>query len=606
MPLKQTIRKWASTGSVCVLLTTSGMLAGINISQAETPRHGLAMHGELKYPADFTHFDYVNPDAPKGGVFRQSALGSYDSLNPFIIKGVPASGIGLIYDTLLEASSDEHFSKYGLLAKTVTLADDNSWVEFELNPAAKFHDGHPVTAEDVIFTFTTLMKDGRPFYRAYYADIAEINQDGDYKIRFNFKTTENGELPLIIGQVPILPAHYWKDRDFKRTTLDAPLGSGPYKVGKIDSGRSITYSRNPDYWAKDLPLNRGRYNFDEIIYDYYRDSTVALEAFKAGDLNFRRENSSKFWATAYDSPAVKDGRIIKEEIKHQNPTGMQAFIFNLRRDTFKDIRVRKALNLAFDFEWTNKNLFYGAYHRTGSYFSNSELASSGLPSADELKLLEPFRDQLDPALFTTPFELVKTKGDGKNRQQLRQASKLLKEAGWNVVNGKRVDTSGKPVTIEMLMYDSTFERVVNPIRKNLERLGITLNLRVVDTTQYINRLRSFDFDMTTTVIGQSNNPGNEQREFWHSEYANKPDSSNYMGIQNPVVDALVEKVITAKDRAALITATRALDRVLLSGHYLIPQWNLPAFRVVYWHQLQHPEKTPPYSLATDTWWSEEK
>ncbi len=601
MPLKQTIKKVLGHGSLFVLLSAS--VSGL--SHAASPQHGIAMHGDLKYPADFAHFDYVNPNAPKGGVLKRSSLGSFDSLNPFIIKGVPAAGIGLIYDTLLEASSDEAFSKYGLLAKSVTRADDNSWVEFELNPKAKFHDGHPVTAEDVIFSFTTLMRDGRPLYRAYYADIAEINQDGDHKVRFNFKTTKNGELPLIIGQIPILPKHYWQDKDFKKTTLEAPVGSGPYKVGKIDNGRSITYQRNENYWAKDLPLNVGRYNFDQIVYEYYRDGTVALEAFKAGNLNFRRENVSKFWATAYDTPAVKDGRIVKEEIKHQNPTGMQAFAFNLRRDKFKNKQVREALNLAFDFEWTNKNLFYGAYTRTSSYFSNSELASSGLPSEAELALLNPFKDQLDPAIFTTPFKLTVTKGDGRNRMELRQASRLLTKAGWPIVDGKRVDENGKPVEIEMLLYDTAFERIVHPFKKNLERLGIDLNIRIVDTTQYINRVRSFDFDMIVHSVGQSNSPGNEQREYWHSEYANKADSSNIIGISHPVVDALVEEMITAKDRQALITATRALDRVLLSGHYVIPHWGITAFRVAYWNNLKHPEKMPPYDLAMDAWWSEE-
>jgi microcin C transport system substrate-binding protein len=599
MSLKQQIKSVFRHGGLFILLSASGL------SMAGTPQHGIAMHGDLKYPVDFRHFDYVNPNAPKGGVLKQSSLGSFDSLNPFIIKGAPATGLGLIYDSLMEPSSDEPFSKYGLLAKTVTRADDNSWVEFELNQAARFHDGKPVTAEDVIFTFTTLMRDGRPFYRAYYADIAEITQDGDYKVRFNFKTTENAELPLIIGQVPILPKHYWQDKDFKKTTLEAPLGSGPYKIGKIDNGRSITYQRNPDYWGKSLPINVGRYNFDQVVYEYYRDGTVALEAFKAGNLSFRRENSSKFWATAYDAPAVKDGRIVKEEINHQNPTGMQAFAFNLRRDQFKNKQVRQALNLAFDFEWTNKNLFYGAYSRTGSYFSNSELASRGLPSKPELELLEPFRSQLDPAIFKQAFKLNSTSGDGKNRKELRQASRLLTQAGWKVVDGKRVDQNGKPVVIEMLLYDTTFERVVNPFKKNLKRLGIELNLRIVDTTQYINRVRSFDFDMIVHSVGQSNSPGNEQREFWHSEYANKPDSSNIMGISNPVIDALVERVITAKDRSALVTASRALDRVLLSGYYVIPQWNLPAYRVAYWKNLKHPVNMPPFDLAIDAWWHQE-
>lgn len=571
-------------------------------SPAPSPQHGIAMHGDLKYPADYSHFDYVNPNAPKGGILKQAALGSFDSLNPFIIKGASASGIGLIYDTLMESSADEPFSEYGLLAKSITLANDNSWVEFELRPEARFHDGQTVTPEDVIFTFKALREQGRPFYRAYYADIADISQTDKNRVRFSFKTTKNKELPLIIGQVPVLPKHYWQDKDFSKTTLIPPLGSGPYKISQVDSGRSISYQRVENYWGKDLPINQGRHNFDRQVFEYYRDGTVALEAFKAGSLNFRRENSSKFWATAYDSPALSEGRIVKDSIAHKNPTGMQAFAFNLRRELFQDVRVRQALNLAFDFEWTNQNLFYGAYTRTESYFSNSELAAEGLPSAEEKALLAPYRDQLPPEVFHKAFTLNKTRADGNIRQELRQAARLLKQAGWVIKDGKRVDQNGQPVEIEMLLYDSTFERVVHPYKKNLERLGITLNTRIVDTTQYINRVRSFDFDMIVHSIGQSNSPGNEQREFWHSEYANKPDSSNIIGIQNPVVDALVEKVITAASRRDLVTATRALDRVLLWGHYVVPHWGITQYRIAYASQIKHPENTPPYQLATDTWW----
>ncbi len=593
-------RQLAGAAFTWLALTTSAL------SSAASPQHGIAMHGDLKYPSGFSHFDYVNPSAPKGGTFRQAAVGSFDSLNPFIIKGVPASGIGLIYDTLMEASADEPFSQYGLLAESVTKAEDNSWVEFTLRPSARFHDGEPVTPEDVIFTFNTLREKGRPFYRAYYADISNIVKTGEHSVRFNFKSTENRELPLIIGQVPVLPKHYWQDKDFTKTTLTPPVGSGPYKISKVDSGRSIHYQRDSNYWGRNLPINQGRHNFDLMVFEYYRDSTVALEAFKSGDLNFRRENSSKFWATSYDSPALSEGRIIKESIAHKNPTGMQAFIFNLRRNKFQDIRVRKALNLAFDFQWTNKNLFYGAYTRTESYFSNSELAATGLPSDEEKKLLEPYKDQLPAEVFTKEFTLNKTKGDGNIRNELRQAARLLNQAGWKVKDGKRVDQNGDPVVIEMLLYDSTFERVVHPYKKNLERLGITLNTRIVDTTQYINRVRDFDFDMIVYSIGQSNSPGNEQREFWHSEYADKKNASNVIGINSPVVDALVEAVITAKDRPALVTATRALDRVLLWGHYVVPHWGITQYRVAYDHRIMHPAVTPPYQLATDTWWYQKK
>lgn len=595
--------------SMLLTLSTVSLSVHIQTSFANTPStkpsHGLSIYGDLKYPADFQHLDYVNPNAPKGGVLKQASLGSFDSLNPFIIKGVPAAGIGLIYDTLLEQSADEAFSEYGLLAQSVQLEADGKGVVFNLRPEARFHDNQPVTAEDVKFTFDKLMSEGRPFYRAYYADIEAINVITPQQVQFRFKTDQNRELPLIIGQVPILPKHYWATQAFDKTTLTPPVGSGPYRIGKVDNGRSITYERNSHYWGQTLPINQGRHNFDQIIYEYYRDSTVALEAFKAGNLNFRQENSSKFWATAYDSPALTEGEMIKAEIQHQNPTGMQAFAFNLRREPFQNKAVRQALNLAFDFEWANKNLFYGAYTRTSSYFSNSELASSGLPSTAETALLKPFADQIDSRVFTQPFTLNQTQGDGNIRTELREAARLLNSAGWQVKNGKRVNSQGAPIEIEMLLYDSSFERIVHPFKKNLERLGITLNIRVVDTSQYINRVRNFDFDMIVHSIGQSNSPGNEQREYWHSEYANKPDSSNVMGIQNPVVDALVEQLIVAKDRQSLINLCRALDRVLLSEHYLIPHWGITKYRVAYRKEIQRPAQNPPYSLATDTWWYQE-
>ncbi|KJJ64994.1 ABC transporter substrate-binding protein [Pseudomonas sp. Choline-3u-10] len=582
---------------------TFALLSLTGLAEA-APQHALTLYGEQpKYPSDFSHFEYVNPDAPKGGTLRQAGFGSFDSLNPFINKGVAADDIGLVYDTLTTNSLDEPFTVYGLLAEKIEKGPNNEWVRFYLRPEAKFHDGEPVGAEDVVFTFETLISKGAPHYRGYYADVEKAVIEGPRRVRFDFKHAGNRELPLILGQLPVLPKHWWADKDFASGSMEAPLGSGPYRIERAEAGRSVRYARVEDYWGKNLAVNRGFYNFNHVNIDYYRDNTVALQAFKAGHFDYWLETSAKNWATAYDIEAVKDGRILKEEIANHNPQGMQGFIFNTRRDRLQDPRVREALALLFDFEWTNRQLFNGAYTRTTSYFDNSELASSGLPSEQELSILEPLRGKIPDQVFDKPFELPQTNADGIIRAQQRRAYELLTAAGWKIENDQMVDAKGKPVKLEFLLVQADFERVLLPYKRNLASLGIDLELRRVDVSQYINRLRSRDYDMIVSGFGQSSSPGNEQREYWHSASADNPGSRNYIGLKDPAIDVLVEKLIAADSRDELITRTRALDRVLLAGHYVIPNWHIKTWRVAYWNHLAHPEITPRYDVALMTWWN---
>lgn len=572
---------------------------------AQGPRHGLSMFGDLKYGPHFKHFDYVNPDAPKGGEVRLAAIGGFDSLNPNVLKGIPAANLGLTRDTLLASSDDEAFAEYGLIAESVEIAPDRTSVTFTLREIARWHDGTPITVDDVIFSLNVLKEKGHPTFRAYYADVLSAEKAGGRKVRFRFRDNKNRELPLILGQMPIVSKAYYSKVDFEKTTLEPPLASGPYRIEAVDPGRSITYARVKDYWGKNLPVNRGKYNFDRIRIDYYRDTVVAVEAFKAGEYDLRQENVSKNWATAYDFPALKEGYVQKVEIPHEIPTGMQCFVFNARRPIFADRRVREALSYAFDFEWTNKSLFYGAYTRTRSYFSNSELASRGLPSPEELKLLEPFRGQIPEEVFTKEYVPPSTDGDGDIRANLRTAFRLLEEAGWIVRNHVLVNAeTGVPFTFEIMLVDPSFERVVLPYVRNLKRLGIKVRVRTVDPSQYQNRFNDFDFDMTVAAFGQSLSPGNEQRDYWSSRAADTPGSRNLIGVRSPVVDALVESLINAPDRASLITRTRALDRVLLWGHYVVPHWHIRHFRVIYWDRFGRPEHPPKYALGFNDWWIE--
>ncbi len=592
-------------------LVAALLLLSTGTAFAEPAAHGFALHGDLKYPADFKNFEYVNPDAPKGGTLNLSAVGTFDSLNPFIVKGVPAGGMtmlgqNLLYDSLMEQSYDEPFSEYGLIAQTVEQAKDNSWVAFNLNPLAKFQDGKQITAEDVVWTFNTFMKDGTPFFKAYYGDVKEVVAETPTRVKFNFKSNENRELALIIGQLPVLPKHYWtaEGRKFGETTLTPPLGSGAYKVDKVLPGRSVQYVRDPNWWGKDLPVNKGRYNFDKIIYTYYRDSNVALEAFFGGQFDIIQENVAKLWETAYNAPPVKDGRVIKEEIPNTRPSGMQGFLFNVRRDVFKDPQVRKALAYAFDFDWSNKQFAYGAYTRTNSYFENSPLASKGLPTGRELEILEKYKDKIPAEVFTTEYNPPKTDGSGNNRDNMREAAKILEEAGYKLgKDGVRVNDKGVRLTFEIIDSNPAFERWTSPFIQNLKRLGVLATYRVIDDAQYENRMQNFDFDMTTSVIGQSDSPGNEQRDFWSSAKADLPGSRNLIGIKDTVIDELIEMIINAPDRAELEARCHALDRVLLWNHYVIPHWYFGAWRLAWWKKLQHPKTMSGLTPAiSDTWW----
>jgi len=597
--------------AVTVTALAAAVLTGFSGSparadEAVTGAHGVAMHGTLKYGPDFQHLDYVNPDAPKGGELRQAEIGGFDSLNAFILRGDPAAGLSLISETLTEQTQDEPFSEYGLIARTIEIPADRSSVSYTLRPEARWHDGQPITVEDVIWSFETLKEKGHPFYRSYYAEVLKAEASGPNRVTFTFKRAGNRELPLIMGQLPVLPKHYWATRDPGQTTLEPPLGSGPYRIAAVEPGRGITYERVKDYWGRDLPLNRGRYNFDRLRFDYFRDAGVALEAFFAGAFDFRAENIAKTWATSYDAPPVKAGQIIKREVKHQLPSGMQAFVYNTRRPLFQDRRVRQALAYLFDFEWSNRNLAFGAYVRTASYFSNSELASAGAPSAAELAVLEPFKGQEPQEVFTTGYQPPVTDGSGNNRANLRQALELLTQAGWLLKDNKLVNAqTGAPFKFEIVDQSPAFSRWVGPFIDNLKRIGIEASFRLVDSAQYQNLLNDFDFDMTISVFPQSLSPGNEQLDFWGSSRAETKGSRNLAGVKDPVVDALIDQIIQAPDRQALVTRVQALDRVLLWGFYVIPQWHFDRYRLAYWDKFGLPEKTPPYGLGVaDTWWED--
>ncbi|MCE8031772.1 MAG: extracellular solute-binding protein [Halomonas sp.] len=562
--------------------------------------HGLALYDAPALPEDFSHFPYVNPEAPKGGSMTQSAVGSsFDSTNPFIIRGTPAIGIGQIYDTLLTENVDEPFSVYGLLAEGIRLDPDRLWIEFDLRPEARFHDGEPLTADDVVFSFNLLMEEGNPFYRGYYADVEDVVALDRHTVRFEFASNHSRELPLIVGQLPILPKHYWETREFGTPTLARHPGSGPYRIASVEPGRRIVYQRDEEYWGRDLPVNVGRHNIDRLIYDYYRDRDIAWEAFKAGVLDYRIDARAATWAIGYDFPAYRDGLVKRITVPDGQPSRMQAFVFNLRREKFQDIRVREALNLTFDFPWLNANLFYDTYHPTKSYFQNSEMAAEGLPSEAELELLEPHRDELPERVFDSA---VPIDHPDDLRERLRLAYELLLEAGYEVRDGRLVDERGRPLTIEVMLFDSGMERVVQPMLRNMSRLGIQGRLRIVDINQFLNRLRSFDFDIVVGQFPQSNNPGNEQREFWTSEFAHTPQSRNLMGLESPAVDDLVERLIRADSREELNTATRALDRVLLWSFITIPQYHSGETRIAVWDKFDYPEPFPKYGFDLEAWW----
>ena len=582
-----------------ILFSSNNLYSNTNIS------HAISMHGDPKYEENFLNLEYIDTNSIKGGSIVRSAIGTFDSFNPFILKGTAAAGVGALYETLTTGSSDEAFTEYGLLAESIEWPDDRSWVSFEIRKEARWHDGEKISADDVIWTFNTLMEKGHPFYKYYYGDVSEVIKENELKVRFNFKNNTNKELVLIVGQLPVLPKHYWKDKNFEETTLEIPIGSGPYKIKTFDSGRSITYELNKEYWGfkNNIPIKIGKDNFGTIRYDYYKDRGIEREAFKSGEIDFFSENSSKEWATSYSIDAVEKGLIVKELIQHENPQGMQGFAFNLRKDKFKDRRVRKALSYAFDFEWSNKNLFFDAYKRTDSFFENSELASSGLPSKEELKHLNPYFDILPNEIFSQEFKNPVTDGSGYMREQLQEAAELLKVSGWQLIDGKLIDPSTQEnFSFEILLRSPAFERIVFPFKDNLEKLGIDVEVRTIDSAQYQKRLESFDFDMVVQSFSQSLSPGNEQRSFWGSDAADTNGSRNIIGIKNYAVDGLIDSLINAKDRQELIAVTKALDRVLLWNYYVIPQWHISSYRVLYWNFFDQPKIKPKYSLGFDTWW----
>jgi microcin C transport system substrate-binding protein len=581
-------------------------------------RHGLSLFGELKYPAGFKHFDYVNPKAPKGGAVRMIAFGTYDNFNEVVagLKGSIAMGAGTLSDTLLVSALDEVSTEYGLIAESVSHPPDFASASFRLRAGARFHDGKPITVEDVIFSMEAFRKHN-PSMAAYYRHVAKVEQSGEREVTFVFDAPGNREMPVILGQLNVLPKHWWegtdaagKKRDVGATTLEPPLGNGAYKIKEFVAGRSIVYERVKDYWGKDLGVNVGRDNFDEMRFEYFRDATVAIEAFKADHVDWRTENSAKNWATAYDFPAVRDKRVVLEKFLQRNRGIMQAFTFNTRRDKFKDARLRRAFNFAYDFEEMNKQIFFGQYKRINSYFDGTELACSGVPQGQELEILEKVREQVPPEVFTTPYTNPVGGTPENVRANLREATRLLKEAGYEIRNQKLVNAkSGEAMSVEILTEDPAAERFILFYKPSLERLGITVTVRTVDDPQYENRLRNWDFDMIVASWPESLSPGNEQRDFWGSPAADTPGSRNYIGIKNPAIDALIERVIFAKDRAELVAATRALDRVLLWNHYVVPQFTIDETRTARWDRFGRPDPLPTYgssAFPTVWWWDAEK
>ena len=566
--------------------------------------HAISMHGLPKYEKNFKNFNYVNPNAPKGGTIKFHQIGSFDTLNNFILKGSPAANLSQIHDSLLVQSYDEPFTMYGLIAENISVPKDRSWVIFKIRKEAKFHDGSSIRVEDIIWTLNILKEKGHPFYKFYYKGIEKAEKIDDLHVKFSFNEKSNLELPLIIGQMKILSKKFWENK-FENVLLESPIGSGPYRVKSFKTGRNIEFERVDNYWGKNLAVNKGKFNFNKLIIEYFRDATVALEAFKSGDYDFRMENQAKRWANAYNFPSIKNGNVIKESIKHEIPSGMQGFFINTRKEKFKDSTVRKALNYAFDFEWTNKILFFNQYKRTNSFFSNSELAARDLPSDKELELLNKFKNKLPETVFNEIFQNPVNSGTGDLRKNLRIADQLLFDSGWIIKNGKRINKkTGLPLEFTILLVSPEFERIALPFARNLKRIGIEAKVRTVDSAQYERRLETFSFDMTVISLGQSLSPGNEQRDYWHSSSSNIEGSRNYAGVSDPIVDFLIEKIIKAKDRMALVSATKALDRILLNGNYVIPHWHIQNFRVAYWNKFSKPEKSPKYDLGLDTWWLE--
>ncbi len=601
-----TVQQHALMGLLAIFFSVVSSLTAVGLVQNEpVPAHAVTTYGFPKYPQAFDYFSYVNPYAPKGGEIRLSNVGTFDSFNPYIIKGQPFTMVGgLVFETLMVGAQDDPTSAYGLIAESIEIPSDRSWVVFNIRPHARWHDNQPITAEDVVWTFETLRNKGLPHYSSYYADVTKAVKENDLRVRFVLKPgVVNHELPFILGQLPVLPKHDWATRQFDAVSLEVPLGSGPYQIVAFEAGRYVVLRRNPTYWGQDLPVNRGMYNFNVIRVDYYRDFTVSFEAFRGGAYDFRIENSAKAWTTGYSFPAVVRGQVLMEEIPHQRPQGMQAFAFNIRRPLFRDKRVRQALSYAFDFEWANKNLFYSQYTRSKSYFANSDFAARALPGPQELELLQQWRDQLPGDVLTRVYAPPTTDGSGNNRDHLQEALRLLRDSQWTIRNQTLVhEKTGEPFVFELLIDDKIWERVAAPFAQNLKRLGITMQVRMVDSAVYENRVRGFDFDMLVYHWPQSQSPGNEQRDYWSSSAADTEGSNNIIGIREPTIDFLIEKIVSAPNHESLVARTRALDRVLLWSHFVVPHWYVNHDRVAYWRKLKHPDIVPPLGNHLWTWW----
>ena len=588
-----------------IFLIISALLISVGNAHAKK-MHGLAMHGIPKYESNFTHLDYVNPNAPKGGALRYGVYGSFDNLNRVAFKGRRASGLGYLNDTLMRRVWDEAFTLYGLIAEFIEIPEDRSFITFYLNPNARFHDGSQITREDVLFSLETFQTKGTPNQKKTYGKVVKTEMVEENGIKMTFVNNEDKELPLIVaGFLPIIPKSYYSNLDVTKTFLKVPLGSGPYTITDLDPGRRIVYSRVKNYWAKNLPVNKGSYNFDTLTYDYYKDSGVQLEAFKVGKYDYRREYNVKRWMTGYDFDAVNKGSVILTEMKNDRATGMDGLVMNSRKKIFQNPRVREALNYAYDFEWYNKVLGYNAYTRTNSYFENSPLASSGLPSEAELKLLNPWKDQLPIEVFTKTYKSPISDGSGIPRKNLKIAKQILEEEGWFIENGKLLK-DGKEFIFEFLIVSPSLEKLALVFQKTLQTLGITMTVRTVDSSQYQARLLTYDFDMINAIWRVSLSPGNEQQFYWGSEVGKKGGSKNYAGVDSQVVDFLIEKLIGAKTREELTTTIHALDRVLLWGHYLIPLYHSGIDRIAYWNFLEFPEQIPLYGIVIETWWSNQE
>ncbi|MGC8101473.1 extracellular solute-binding protein [Metapseudomonas otitidis] len=598
-----------------LILLLIGLFASAAASATISESHGYAQFGGLKYPANFSHFDWVNPDAPKGGTLRLMAFGTFDTLNPYTFKGTsPVAtpnflqyGISELNEPLMvgtgiyDPSGDEPASSYGLIASSVEYSEDRSWVVFNLRPAARFHDGKPITAYDVAFSYRTLVGSGHPQYRTSLQEVERVDILNRHRIRFVLKRAGNPLLILRLGELPVLPQHYWKDRDFKATTFEPPLGSGPYRIIQVRPGRGLVFERVKDWWGKDLPVNRGKYNFDRVEVEFYRDANVAFEAFKAGEFDFYIEHQAKNWANSYRFPAVARGDVIRAEIPHQIPTQTQALFMNTRHKVFQDRRVREAMGLMFDFEWTNRALFNNAYLRAASYYPNSEFTATGKPEGQEWLLLSPYRGQLPAQLFTEPFKVPTTDGRGIPRETLRRALGLLGDAGWKLSGQRLLNTRGEPLRFEILLVNPNLERILQPYAENLAGIGIDVTLRTVDRAQYKQRLDHFDYDMILMTLPQSLSPGLEQSLYFHSSQVGVKGSKNYAGVADPVVDALLERLLGARTRDEQVAAGRALDRTLLWQHYSIPNWYLNYHRLAYRNRFAF-VTTPPYTLGLRAWW----